>query len=441
LDPHSSGAAMSRLVAILVLLTTWGWSCAAPVEVRAVRIVDAGDRTRLELDLSGTCTHTAFAMHNPERLVIDVPDATLYGRLPLAPTDHPTLTGLRSGIRAGDDLRMVLDLKQGVRTKTFLLKPDAEGGHRLVVDLVPRATTSTATKRAASRVAVPEATAESAPANTPEPKALDATRSTNRGKADKGAKGRRLVIAIDPGHGGKDPGAIGAKGTREKEITLVVAKRLATLVSKEPGMRPYLTRDGDRFVPLRKRMTKARAQGADLFISIHADAFKDADVRGSAVFTLSPRGASSEAAKWLADRENAADLVGGVDLGEADGVLATVLLDMSQNATMEHSGLAAQMVLDKLQGLGNLHHTRVQRAGFMVLKSPDIPSILVEAAFISNPDEEARLRDPSQQQRLAEAILRGVKAYFRKHPIPGSALADDDDDDKKGKDRGGAGRG
>ena len=297
---------MSRLVAILMLLTTWGWAWAAPVEVRAVRIVDAGDRTRLELDLSGACAHTAFAMHNPERLVIDVPDATLFGRLPLAPTDHPTLTGLRSGIRAGDDLRMILDLKQKVRTKTFLLK-GAEGGHRLVVDLAPSVTTGTATSRAASRVAAPEAKAKATPANTPGAKALEAKRSTDSGKAGKGAKGRRLVIAIDPGHGGKDPGAIGTKGTREKEVTLAVAKRLAALVSKEPGMRPYLTRDGDSFIPLRKRMTKARAQGADLFISIHADAFKDADVRGSAVFTLSPRGASSEAAKWLADRENAAD--------------------------------------------------------------------------------------------------------------------------------------
>lgn len=426
---------MSRLVAILMLLTSWGWACAAPVEVRAVRIVDAGDRTRLELDLSGACAHTAFAMHNPERLVIDVPDATLFGRLPLAPTDHPTLTGLRSGIRAGDDLRMILDLKQKVRTKTFLLK-GAEGGHRLVVDLVPGVTASTAT----SRVAAPEAKAKATPANTPGTKALEAKRSTDSGKAGKGAKGRRLVIAIDPGHGGKDPGAIGAKGTREKDVTLAVAKRLAALVSKEPGMRPYLTRDGDSFIPLRKRMTKARAQGADLFISIHADAFKDAEVSGSAVFTLSPQGASSEAAKWLADRENAAGRVGGVDLGEANGVLATVLLDMSQNATMEHSVLAAQMVLDKLQGLGNLHHTQVQRAGFMVLKSPDTPSILVEAAFISNPDDEAKLLDPSQQQRLAEAIFRGIKAYFRKHPIPGSALADDDDD-KKGKGRSGAGKG
>ena len=430
---------MGRLVAILVLLTTWGCACAAPVEVRAVRIVDAGDRTRLELDLSGTCTHTAFAMHNPERLVIDVPDATLRGRLPLAPANHSTLTGLRSGIRAGDDLRMVLDLKQGVRSKTFLLKPDAEGGHRLIVDLVPSAALSAATSRSATAATTPEVKmAEPTPASTPELKALEAKPTTNRGRA---GKGRRLVIAIDPGHGGKDPGAIGAKGTREKEITLAVAKRLAALISKEPGMRPYLTRDGDSFIPLRKRMSKARAQGADLFISIHADAFKDADVRGSAVFTLSPRGASSEAAKWLADRENAADLVGGVDLGEADSVLATVLLDMSQNATMEHSGLAAQMVLDKLQGLGNLHHTQVQRAGFVVLKSPDIPSMLVEAAFISNPDEEVRLRDPSQQQRLAEAILRGIKAYFKKHPIPGAALADDNDDDKKGKARASSGKG
>ncbi|HSQ07495.1 MAG TPA: N-acetylmuramoyl-L-alanine amidase [Chromatiaceae bacterium] len=424
---------MGRLVAILVLLATWGCASAAAVDVRTGRLVDGGDQTRLELELSGPCTHSVFPMHKPERLVIDIPDATLRGRLPLAPGDHPTLAGLRSGVRAGDDLRMVLDVKQAVRTKTFLRKPDAEGGHRLVIDLTPTAPSApppakTTAPKDAQKAKAPESQGAETQVKAAEPKALETKSARTKGGK---TKGRTLVIAIDPGHGGKDPGAIGPKGTREKDITLAVAKRLAALVAKEPGMRPYLIRDGDSFVPLRKRMSKARAQGADLFISIHADAFKDAEVRGSAVFTLSPRGASSEAAKWLADRENAVDLVGGVDLGEADNVLATVLLDMSQNATMEHSGLAAQMVLDKLQGVGPVHQRRVQRAGFVVLKSPDIPSLLVEAAFISNPDEEARLTNPTQQQRLAEAVLRGIKAYFRKHPVPGAALADDDDEGKK----------
>ncbi len=272
---------MGRLVAILVLLATWGCASAAAVDVRAVRLVDGGGQTRLELDLSGPCTHSVFPMHKPERLVIDIPDATLRGRLPLAPGDHPTLAGLRSGVRAGDDLRMVLDIKQAVRTKTFLRKPGAEGGHRLVIDLIPTAPSApppakTTAPKEAQKAKAPEGQGSETQVKAPEPKVLE-----TRGARTKGGKtkGRTLVIAIDPGHGGKDPGAIGPKGTREKDITLAIAKRLAALVAKEPGMRPYLTRDKDSFVPLRKRMSKARAEGADLFISIHADAFEDAAVR------------------------------------------------------------------------------------------------------------------------------------------------------------------
>jgi N-acetylmuramoyl-L-alanine amidase len=392
---------MGRLVAILVLISAWGCGWAAQVEVRGARITDEGDKTRLQVDLGGAFTHKVFALKDPHRLVIDIPDAVLRSKLPVAPGGHTVLGGVRGGVRDGDDLRMVIDLKQPVRPKSFQLKPADGAGYRLIVDLPPSG--------AAPVQSVPAAA-----------KAGEAKQLKVRAKD---TKARELVIAIDAGHGGKDAGAIGGKRTQEKDVTLAVARRLALLVDKAPGMRPYLVRDGDYFVALRQRMAKARKQKADLFVSIHADAFNDPSVRGSSVYTLSPRGATSEAARWLADRENAVDLVGGIKLDEGDGLLASVLLDMSQNATMEQSAVAAQMVLDRLAGLGGLHSQRVQRAGFMVLKSPDIPSMLVETAFISNPAEEARLRDPKHQQRLAEAILKGIKAYFKKHPVPGVAVA------------------
>jgi N-acetylmuramoyl-L-alanine amidase len=400
---------MGRFVAILVLLSAWGCASAGLVEVRSARIADDGDKIRLLIDLSGAFSHNVFALPDPQRLVIDIPDAVLRCKLPVAPGSHPVLGGLRSGVREGDDLRMVIDLKQPVRPKSFEVKPSEESGYQLIVELVPSGAAPIQSPGTAGVRPVGKA---------------DAKQATARPKA---TKAREVVIAIDAGHGGKDAGAIGSKRTREKDITLAVARRLAKLVAKEPGMRPFLVRDADTFIPLRQRMARARKQQADLFVSIHADAFEDSDVRGSSVYTLSPRGASSEAAKWLADRENAADLVGGVKLDEGDGQLASVLLDMSQNATLEHSAIAAQMVLDKLGGLGSLHKTRVQRAGFVVLKSPDIPSMLVETAFISNPEEESRLRSAGHQQNLAEAMLRGIKAYFQKYPNQSAAIAGEGD--------------
>jgi N-acetylmuramoyl-L-alanine amidase len=395
---------MGRWIAILLLLCAAGRGWAGLVEVRGVQIADEGDKTRLVVDLGDAFTHKIFALDNPDRLVIDIPNAVLRCKLPIASGGHSMLGGLRSGIQDGDDLRIVIDLTQPVRPKSFQLAPSKEVGHRLIVELAPRNPGRTL--------------ATAAPARSG-----GKTASKQLVAAAKGAKARALVVAIDAGHGGKDAGAIGAKRTKEKDITLAVARQLARLVAKEPGMRAYLTRDGDYFVPLRQRMAKARKNKADLFVSIHADAFNDPSVRGSSVYTLSPRGASSEAAKWLADRENAADLVGGIKLDEGDGLLASVLLDMSQNATLEQSGAAAQMVLDRLGGLGDLHKPQVQRAGFVVLKSPDIPSMLVEAAFISNPEEEIRLRKPGHQQRLAEAILKGIKAYFKKYPGQSAAIA------------------
>jgi N-acetylmuramoyl-L-alanine amidase len=238
-----------------------------------------------------------------------------------------------------------------------------------------------------------------------------------------GAVGRDIVVAIDAGHGGEDPGAVGANGRREKDITLAIARRLERLVRAEPGMRPVLTRTGDYSVGLRKRTQLARKHKADFFVSIHADAFKDQRARGSSVFILSDRGASSEAARWLAEAENAADLVGGVSLDDKDDVLASVLLDLSQTGTRKASLDGAQSVFDQLGKLGEVHAGEVQQAGFVVLKAPDVPSLLVETAFISNPDEERRLRNPAHQQLVAEAILRGIRAYFHKSPPPGTLVA------------------
>ena len=234
---------------------------------------------------------------------------------------------------------------------------------------------------------------------------------------------RDLVIAIDAGHGGEDPGARGRKGTREKDVVLEIARRLAALIEKEPGMRPVMIRDGDYYIGLRKRIEKARSQRADLFISIHADAFRDSRARGSSVYVLSQRGASSEMARWLAARENAADLVGGVSLDDKDDLLAEVLLDLAQTATLEASVEVADNVLQEMKRLGKVHKKQVQHAGFVVLKSPDIPSLLVETAFISNPSEEQRLRNSRHQQQVAQAILAGVRNYFASNPPPGTLMA------------------
>jgi len=384
---------MYRLIALFLLLLSLPLQ-AQQVDVRGARIWTAPDRTRLVLDTAAPVLHKIFPLDNPYRLVIDVPDARLKDKLPSIKTNEPLLIGARSGVRAGDDLRLVLDLKQPVRAKSFLLQPNEQYGHRLVVDLVP------ARKGAGGK---------KAKGSKPRPPGRSRLRD--------------VIIAIDAGHGGEDPGAVGAEGTREKDITLRIARKLARLVEKERGMQPVLIRNGDYFIRLRKRIGLARKHRADLFVSIHADAFRDRRVRGSSVYTLSHRGASSEAAKWLADKENRADLIAGVDLSENDSLLATVLLDMTQNATLEHSNLAAQRVLANLRKVGAVHQGTVQKAGFVVLKSPDIPSILVETAFISNPEEEKRLRSNQHQAQLASAILGGIKSYFTRHPPPGTQLA------------------
>jgi N-acetylmuramoyl-L-alanine amidase len=385
---------LTRLVWLLLVLV----SClanAGPLKVQGVRLWAAPDSTRVVLDVSGPVDHKLFTLEGPDRLVLDLKNASIDSGVARAVTRAGVVKALRSGPRNKTDLRLVLDLEGPVKPKSFILKPNEEYGHRLVIDLFGSVAT---------------------PATTPsEPRKVQARSEPSRL--------RQLVIAIDAGHGGEDPGARGRKGTREKDVVLAISRRLAALIEKEPGMRPVLIRDGDYYIGLRKRIEKARSQRADLFISVHADAFTDSRARGSSVYVLSQRGASSEMARWLAARENAADLVGGVSLDDKDDLLAEVLLDLAQTATLEASSEVADNVLHEMKRLGKVHKKHVQHAGFVVLKSPDIPSMLVETAFISNPSEEERLRSSRHQDQVAQAILAGVRNYFVSNPPPGTLLA------------------
>jgi N-acetylmuramoyl-L-alanine amidase len=396
-------AALRVLLAALLLSVVTS-PFAAQVKIHGARIWSAPDHTRIVLDIAAPVRHKIFSLDGPHRLVIDISDAQFSGELPTADGGDRLVAGLRSGVREGDDLRVVLDLKQDVKAKSFLLEPNSEYGHRLVIDVSPKATPGR--MQVASRT---------------EPSMVPHHLSVQ----PKGVRHRDVIIAVDAGHGGEDPGAIGPSGTREKDVTLAISRKLADRINRQRGMRAVLIRDGDYFIALRQRIEKARQQRADLFVSIHADAFRDRRVRGSSVYTLSNGGATSEAARWLAERENRADLIGGVNLAERNDVLASVLLDMTQNATLEHSTIAAERVLSKLRALGDVHQTHIQKAGFAVLKSPDIPSMLVETAFISNPDEEQRLRSGSYQNKLADYIVDGIIDYFEDYPPPGTRFARD----------------
>lgn len=394
---------MRRFLGLIFLLAVVP-AAVAQVTVECVQATTDSAKTRLVLASSGPISHQILTLTKPDRVVIDIAKARLIGSLPKAELGDRTLVGLRSGIRDQGDLRVVLDLKQPVRVKSFIHSEQGTRGENLVVDLYPRGSAKSG---------------HSSGSRSREDIAL----------APRGSRTRTAIIAIDAGHGGQDPGAIGAHGTREKDVTLAIARRLATLVNRQRGMRAVMIRDGDYFVALRDRIKKARDHHADLFISIHADAFNNADASGSSVYTLSQNGASSEAANWLANRENSADEIAGIDPHANDEVLTEVLLSMTQNATLEHSSVAAKAVLTYLDGLGNLHKQNVQRAGFVVLKSPDIPSVLVETAFISNAAEERRLKSSAHQYRLAQAIFSGVKAYFRKYPAQGFASSSDPEED------------
>jgi N-acetylmuramoyl-L-alanine amidase len=372
----------------LIAAIAWAPTAGAAVEVRAVRLWASPEGTRVVLDLSASTRHSLLVLKNPDRIVLDVADARLASVARAAPQPSGVVKEVRMARRVSGELRIVLDLTRAVRAKSFLATPNDRYGYRLVVDLGGGASTDTPVKVEHAR---PDA--------------------------------RDLIIAIDAGHGGDDPGAIGKYGTREKDVVLAIARALAQRVDSEPGMRAVLTRDGDYFVPLRDRMRRARAQQADLFVSIHADSIRDRSVDGSSVYILSQHGASTEAARWLAERENASDLIGGVSLEDKGDLLASVLLNLSQTASLSASQTAAEHVLHQLNLVGEVRKPLVQQAGFMVLKSPDIPSMLVETAYISNPAEEQRLRSAAHQAKLAAAIHQGLRAYFYSDPPAGTRIA------------------
>ncbi len=365
------------------------------VKVDSLRYWTAPDHTRMVFDVSKTPAHQVFLLERPARLVIDLNNAKLQMPLRQPPSSHPLFSRVRSATRNKTDLRVVVDLKTAVSPKSFVLKPSQKYGHRLVVDLFAEKNTVKVKSRAKKTIIT----------------------KTVKNKA------RDIIVAVDAGHGGEDPGAHGRHGTQEKIVVLAIAKKLAALINKQPGMKAVMVRKGDYYIKLRKRMQIARKAKADLFVSIHADAFKNAKVKGASVFTLSRRGASSEAARWLANHENAADLVGGVSLDEMDDTLASVLLDLSQTATKEASRNVGGKVLKHLKPIGHLHKDTVQKAGFMVLKSPDIPSILVETAFISNPDEERKLRSSRHQQLMARSIFKGILSYFKEYAPADTLMA------------------
>jgi N-acetylmuramoyl-L-alanine amidase len=364
------------------------------VRLSGVRTSATDMRSRLVFQLDAPVEHQIFTLQDPHRVVIDIDDTERVGKIPEKVPVSPWIERLRHAPRNGDDLRVVVDLTRAVRPKSFLLQPKGPYGHRLVIDL-----RRTDVQRADKHEPQPE---PSQPASQGEP--------------------RDLVIAIDPGHGGKDPGAVGPRGTHEADVVLPIAERLRTLLARTPGYKPVLTRSKDKYLSLRDRIHIARKARADMFISLHADAYPDKRATGSSVYALSLNGASSEAARRLAKRENSADLIGGVSLEDKDEMLASVLLDLSQTATIESSLEAGERILAELGDVNELHKHSVQQAGFVVLKAPDVPSILVETAFISNPEEARELRREGHQQDLAQAIREGIQRHFRKQAPRGTLV-------------------
>ena len=359
--------------------------------VQGVRLWRSPEKTRLVFDMSGSVVHKIFPLSNPHRLVVDINGTRLPGSLSDLQLGETPIKSVRWAIREGKDLRIVLDLKQEITPRSFILQPNATYGHRLVIDLFDQQTAATQTRR-------------------PEP-----------------VNSRRdIVVAIDAGHGGEDPGAVGHRGAREKDVVLAIAREVETLFKKASGFKPVMIRTGDYYISLRERTRLARVNGADVFVSIHADAYQRTSANGSSVFTLSQRGASSETARWLANRENNSDLVGGEDgvsLDDKDDVLASVLLDLSMTDSQARSDRIGSKVLGHLGRINRLHKKKVEQAAFAVLKNPDIPSILVETGFITNPTEASRLVTRAHQRKLARAIHSGVKEFFLKNPPAGTLIA------------------
>lgn len=421
------------LLSQFILAAIGGGRARAADVISAVRIWPAQDYTRITLESKKPLRHSLISVKNPERLVLDLEDVEIASVQQALSNkllqNDPYIAALRAARNKPGVVRVVLDLKTEVKPQIFLLKPVGEYGHRLVLDLYPAVPldplqalleNSAATPPvlitmpAEPMAAEPGAPVIAAPAKPPAGTRAD-PKNIARG-TEKPIVDRLITVVIDPGHGGEDPGALGRGGTREKHVTLAIARHLKAAIDAEPNMRAVLTRDGDFFIPLGGRVEKARRVRADLFVSVHADAFIKPHARGSSVFALSESGATSTAARWLAKKENDADLIGGVNLDVKDRYLAQTLLDLSQTATIQDSLRLGRSVLAELGGINTLHKAQVEQAGFAVLKAPDIPSILVETAFISNPEEEKRLSDESYQIKMAQAILKGIKAYFAKNP-------------------------
>jgi N-acetylmuramoyl-L-alanine amidase len=381
--------------ALLMTLVAIAWvlvsaSTVSAADVHAVRLWRAPDHTRVVLDLSDAAEFSTLSLDNPERFVVDLSQSQLKASLASLPLKGTPIRGVRSGIRKGTNLRLVFDLNASARTSVFLLPPNDTTGHRVVIDLFDKTLTE-------------------------EPEPVLSVESL---------EGRRdIVIAIDPGHGGEDPGALGPGGLREKTVVLQIARRLENQLAKIPGFKPMLVRTGDYYVSLKNRRDKARALEADLFVSIHADAFREKSAHGASVYALSMRGATSTTAQYLADSENAADLVGGVELADMDPMLAGVLADLSMTGTLDTSLNLGALILEQIDGVARLHKKRVEQAGFAVLKSPDVPSLLIETGFISNPGEAERLAMPAYQDKMARAIRRGIQSWFARQPPPGTLLA------------------
>ena len=420
----------------------------------AVRVWPSKDYTRLTIESDGEIKARQFFIAEPPRLAVDIEGIDLIPALrelvAKVKSDDPNISGMRVGQNAPGVVRLVIDLKQPILPQVFTLPPVAAYQYRLVFDLYPAQVADPLEALIAERLADKTQSAPrldkpltqpTAGASTSAPDPLGELIVRQSGKPVSntatlpvpnksavirpapdvslpltGKTDRLIIVALDPGHGGEDPGAIGPGGTREKDVVLQIALRLRDRINQQPNMRAYLTRDADFFVPLHIRVQKARRVAADLFISIHADAFFTERPQGASVFALSDKGASSSAARWMADKENSADLVGGVNVKAKDAQVQKALLDMSTTAQINDSLKLGSAMLGEIGAVGKLHKPRVEQAGFAVLKAPDIPSVLVETAFISNPDEEAKLRSEAYQVQLADALMRGVSRYFARNP-------------------------
>ncbi|OYY51410.1 MAG: N-acetylmuramoyl-L-alanine amidase, partial [Polynucleobacter sp. 24-46-87] len=418
----------AKMMGFVLLLTeidiAWG------AKILGVRIWPAEDYTRITIESDKALPITQQLLSNPDRLVVDVQgmelNSTLKDLVAKVKPNDPYVSQIRVGQFQPGMVRLVFDLKEPIKPQLFTLDPIAEYQYRMVLDLYPTTPPdpllelikSSARKESAIEKGNEEIDliAQFATKKEP-PQAPVAQAIPDVKEAPTTAKYKRLItIAIDPGHGGEDPGAIGTMGSKEKHVVLSIAKRLRDKIEEDPYMRPFLTRDGDYFVPLHTRIQKARRVEADLFISIHADAFIEPRAKGASVFALSQLGASSTTARWMANKENASDLIGGINIKTQDRQVANLLLDMSTTAQIKDSLQVGNSILKQIGGFAALHKPRVEQASFAVLKAPDIPSILVETAFISNPQEEARLNDEAYQDRIAEAILKGIRDYFAKNP-------------------------